>query len=128
MVIVIQPSAIDNISRLAGRAWNGAADGWVHYFGKYDEQTARQSVLDSLPNQRCTYCHEPEDVEKNRNHKPWLAGFDPDKKYCTDCHGMHRLDTRVRKWDKKTRKLIWKDGHDVDPNAEPETKPAEERM
>ena len=28
------------------------------------------------------------------------------KKYCTDCHGEHRLSHRTRKWDKATGKLI----------------------
>ena len=28
------------------------------------------------------------------------------KKYCTDCHGEHRLSYRTRKWDKATGKLI----------------------
>lgn len=29
-----------------------------------------------------------------------------DKKYCTDCHGEHRLSHRTRKWDKATGELI----------------------
>ena len=28
------------------------------------------------------------------------------KKYCTDCHGNHRLSYRTRKWDKTTGELI----------------------
>jgi hypothetical protein len=28
------------------------------------------------------------------------------KKYCTDCHGEHRLSYRTRKWDKETGQLI----------------------
>lgn len=28
------------------------------------------------------------------------------KKYCTDCHGRHRLAYRTRKWDKTTGELI----------------------
>lgn len=28
------------------------------------------------------------------------------KKYCTDCHGEHRLSHRTRKWDKATGELI----------------------
>ena len=28
------------------------------------------------------------------------------KKYCTDCHGEHRLSHRTRRWDKATGKLI----------------------
>jgi hypothetical protein len=31
------------------------------------------------------------------------------KKYCTDCHGEHRLSHRTRKWDKATGKLIEND-------------------
>ncbi|MDP6546003.1 MAG: NapC/NirT family cytochrome c [Phycisphaerae bacterium] len=94
-----------------------------------------------------TGCHEEEDIKKNRYHKAWfleaeaaaqaraaaLATSRPfqdtrKRKHCTDCHGMHKLDERDRMWDKKTKKLIWREGHPVDPNAEPETKPAEERM
>ena len=251
-------------SHLAGKASKGASHAWTHYFGRYDEKAARQSVLDSLPSQRCTHCHdnlaampstpavgavhawsleepadnrlhacvachfslhtpikppekkfydtadnsfcfdchvnfkkepfvvrhmkvnvgcvdchgeslphaddeehtaapsimytkaevnescmdchEEEDVKKNRNHKAWFLQADAaakalaaakaasrpykdtrKRKYCTDCHGMHRLDERQRKWDKKTKKLIWSGGHDIDPNETPETKPAEEQ-
>jgi hypothetical protein len=32
------------------------------------------------------------------------------KRYCTDCHGTHRLPTRTRRWDKDTGKLIKDDG------------------
>jgi hypothetical protein len=28
------------------------------------------------------------------------------KKYCTDCHGEHRLSHRTRKWDKTSGKLV----------------------
>jgi len=28
------------------------------------------------------------------------------KKYCTDCHGEHRLNHRTRKWDRETGNLI----------------------
>ena len=28
------------------------------------------------------------------------------KKYCTDCHGEHRLSYRTRKWDKETGELV----------------------
>jgi len=255
----------DYFGHVAGRAWKGATHGWKHHFGKYDETAARQCVLDNLPNDRCTHCHdnlaakpstpavgavhawslqepddnrlhacvachdhlhtpikppekksydtadnsfcfdchvnfkkepfvvrhmnvnvgcvdchgeslphaddeehtaapsimytkaevndscigchEEDDVKKNRNHKAWFVGADAaakalaaakaasrphadtrKRKYCTDCHGMHRIDERQRKWDKKTKKLIWSGGHDIDPNETPTTKPAEERM
>ena len=74
-------------------------------------------------------CHREAKMKKVVSHIPWYAGADPDKsnrKYCTDCHGRHRIDDRQRKWDKKTRKLIWADGYDVDPNAAPTTKPDDE--
>jgi len=31
------------------------------------------------------------------------------KKYCTDCHGEHRLSYRTRRWDKTTGELIQDD-------------------
>jgi hypothetical protein len=31
------------------------------------------------------------------------------KKYCTDCHGEHRLSHRTRMWDKETGKLLEED-------------------
>jgi len=71
-------------------------------------------------------CHSKSDLQKTISHKAWYAGADPDKKYCTDCHNQHRLDTRQRKWDKKTRRLISRDGQDLDPDESPETKPADE--
>jgi hypothetical protein len=73
-------------------------------------------------------CHSEAKLKKVTSHLPWYAGADPDKKVCTDCHGNHFLPAKDRnkKWDKKTRKLIWSDGHDVDPNAKPTTKPDDE--
>ncbi len=62
-------------------------------------------------------CHPREAMEKEIGHRPLFAGADAKNQYCTDCHGEHRLDidTRQRRWDKETRKLIEKDGHPVDP-------------
>jgi nitrate/TMAO reductase-like tetraheme cytochrome c subunit len=248
------PPREDHFAHLAGKTHKGASHAWTHFFGKYDEKTSRQLVLDTLPNERCTHCHdnlaakpstpavgavhtwsleepaenrlhacvachdhlhtpvepvdkklyeeadnsfcfdchvnfkteplairhmkanvgcidchgeslphaedeehttspsimytkaeineacstgchEEEDVRKNRYHKAWFIEADAaakakaaalatsrpykdtrKRKYCTDCHGTHSLDTRVRRWDKKTKKLIEKDGHPVDPN------------
>ena len=231
------PPREDHFAHLAGKAHKGASHGWTHFFGHFDARASRKLVLDTLPNKRCTYCHDnlnampsrpavgavhttaleeidtrtyacvschnyihsknpparekklydeeadnsfcfdchtnfkkepfvlqhkaanigctachgeslphaddeenstaPDimftkdvvndscsksgchskaDLEKTTSHKPWYAGADPDRKYCTHCHNQHRLDTRQRKWDKKTRKLISRDGYDVDPN------------
>jgi len=247
------PPREDHFAHVGGKVAKGASHAWTHYFGRFDEQTSRQLVLDTLPNQRCinchdnlaakpstpavgavharsldepddnrlhacvachdhlhtpmklpekkfydeadnsfcfdchvnfkkepmvvrhmaanvgcidchgesedhagdeehntapsnifakaevndncTGCHEDKDIRKNRNHKAWFLQVDEvakalaaakaasrpyedtrKRKYCTDCHGRHSLEARERRWDKKTKKLIEKDGHPVDPN------------
>jgi len=57
-------------------------------------------------------CHQKKVMEKTRGHKPFFAGA-TDQKYCTECHGKHRLDKRERRWDRVTRKLIEFDGRPV---------------
>ena len=79
-------------------------------------------------------CHATAKMEKVTSHKAWYAltareKTESNRQYCTDCHGRHKLgarNARQRMWDIKTKKLIWREGHPVDPNAEPETKPFEE--
>ena len=247
------PPREDTFPHLAAKTHKGASHAWTHFFGKFDERTSRKLVLDTLPNGRCTHCHNnltvkpstpavgavhttalkltgnrtyacvschsythskkppateqkyydqaensfcyvchinfkkepfvlqhknanigcrdchgnslphaddednatapmimftkdmvndscaksgchaPAKMEKVTSHKAWCALTDSEKtvtnrQYCTDCHGQHKLDTRDRMWDKKTKKLIWREGHPVDPNEEPETKPFEEQM
>jgi hypothetical protein len=56
----------------------------------------------------CMACH-PEDDLDPQLHEPVLADLETEKKYCTDCHGEHRLSYRTRKWDKTTGKLIQDD-------------------
>jgi len=58
-------------------------------------------------------CHSDKRMKEEIGHRPFYAGAHAEKKYCTDCHGMHRLDKRTRKWDKTTRKFIWMDGYPV---------------
>jgi hypothetical protein len=53
----------------------------------------------------CLDCH-PEDEVDAEQHELFFAGLEPEKKYCTDCHGEHRLSYRTRKWDKATGELI----------------------
>jgi hypothetical protein len=48
-------------------------------------------------NPLCMGCH-PEDKLNAVPHKDVLAGEMPDTKYCTDCHGDHRLVRRKCKW------------------------------
>ena len=59
-------------------------------------------------------CHAVERMEEEIGHRPFYAGTDPERKYCTDCHGMHRIKQRQRRWDRVSRKLIWRDGYAVE--------------
>ena len=45
----------------------------------------------------CMGCH-TEDKIDGIQHRDVLAGKDPEHKYCTDCHGEHRLARRRCKW------------------------------
>ncbi|HUU18792.1 MAG TPA: hypothetical protein VMW72_16700 [Sedimentisphaerales bacterium] len=44
----------------------------------------------------CMGCHTKEKIDTEQ-HKPLFAGNN-DEKYCTDCHGDHRLTNRKCKW------------------------------
>lgn len=55
----------------------------------------------------CLTCH-PTDKSGNPR-KPASAASATKPKYCTDCHGSHRLSYRVQHWDKTTGKLIPKE-------------------
>jgi len=44
----------------------------------------------------CLGCH-PKDKIDAEQHKPFFAGA-AEKKYCTDCHGTHRLAERKCQW------------------------------
>jgi len=52
----------------------------------------------------CMQCH----PELSDIHKPILAGTF-ERKYCTECHGDHRLTRRSRVWDKTTGRLLMSD-------------------
>ena len=45
----------------------------------------------------CLGCHPKDEIGKKDTHKKFLAGTAKEK-YCTDCHGDHRLDKRKCKW------------------------------
>ena len=45
----------------------------------------------------CMGCHTKDKID-TKEHKDVLAGKDPEHKYCTDCHGEHRLVRRRCKW------------------------------
>ncbi len=54
-------------------------------------------------NPSCLKCHATEKLSDV--HKPTLAGT-AEEKYCTDCHGEHRLGYRAVRWDKATGALL----------------------
>ena len=56
-------------------------------------------------------CHPWKEIETD--HQPFFSGTDTEDKYCIDCHGKHMIQERQRKWDKKTRKLIFRDGYET---------------
>ncbi|MBL7133780.1 MAG: NapC/NirT family cytochrome c [Phycisphaerae bacterium] len=71
-------------------------------------------------------CHGEVSLKKAIGHRPFYAGAEPTRKHCTDCHGKHHVEKRQRRWDKTTRKLIWRDGYTVEGDAAPD--PSEPRM
>jgi hypothetical protein len=58
-------------------------------------------------NSFCLKCHAADKLSDV--HQPILAGT-AEEKYCTDCHGQHRLGYRTRHWDKATGELLRDDG------------------
>jgi hypothetical protein len=55
-------------------------------------------------NATCFACHPAKKLRRG-THKSIVAGLF-DRKYCTECHGDHRMARRTRSWDKKTGKAI----------------------
>jgi len=63
-------------------------------------------------NSSCLPCHK-EYSESNEICLYQYDGFgalEVGPSQCTDCHGRHRLANRVRRWDKTSGKLLWRDG------------------
>jgi len=56
-------------------------------------------------NSSCMACH-PKDAIDTPSHGPIFEGTATEKKYCTDCHGSHRLSYRTRRWNKETGELL----------------------
>jgi hypothetical protein len=85
-------------------------------------------------NPRCMTCHPRVDLLKSedggdshrevlaRTVKPVADGEDDAERYCTDCHGKHRIPVRTRLWDKETGKLLKRTGGpDMDRKATDES-------
>jgi hypothetical protein len=58
----------------------------------------------------CQKCHETHDAPAKKVLTRWQERCPGKKDFatvvCTDCHGQHRLEKRVVRWDKKTRQLL----------------------
>lgn len=58
----------------------------------------------------CQKCHETHDAPAKKVLTRWQERCPAKQDFatvvCTDCHGQHRLDKRVVRWDKKTRALV----------------------
>jgi len=50
------------------------------------------------------------DLKEKPDHQAVLEGRVRDKRFCTDCHGEHRMYYRTRVWDKRSGALVAKDG------------------
>jgi len=50
------------------------------------------------------------DLPEKPDHQAVLEGRVPDKRFCTDCHGEHRMYYRTRAWNKRSGLLTAKDG------------------
>ena len=63
-------------------------------------------------NESClSTCHSKTKLETQIDHRPFFAKSDPNRNYCTDCHGNHSIPKRHRVWDKDTGKLLSADGN-----------------
>ncbi len=50
------------------------------------------------------------DLNEKPDHRAVLDGTNREKRFCTDCHGEHRMYFRTKGWDKRSRVLLFKDG------------------
>ncbi len=49
------------------------------------------------------------DLKEKPDHKKVLEGTATEKRFCTDCHGEHRMYHRTRTWDKRSGILTARD-------------------
>jgi nitrate/TMAO reductase-like tetraheme cytochrome c subunit len=89
-------------THLATKAYVGCIDIFKHFFiGGYDFATARQKVLDTMPNERCLKCHsnlltKPGSSAARTAH---LAMSDPTEELesrCVECHEqLHEREEKI---------------------------------
>ena len=57
-------------------------------------------------NVSCMVCHSVETLCDKKEHEMLVGDPAADESVCTDCHGKHRLERRIRNWDKRTGRLL----------------------
>lgn len=57
-------------------------------------------------NVSCMVCHSVGTLCDKKEHEMLVGDPATDEVVCTDCHGEHRLERRIRNWDKLTGKLL----------------------
>ncbi len=86
------PPKENYFTHIVAKAYEGAKDTYVHYFGgPYDTQKIRERVLSRLPNQRCLYCHDhllgkPGSSAARAAHTAALSESDVPENRCVQCH------------------------------------------
>jgi cytochrome c-type protein NapC/trimethylamine-N-oxide reductase cytochrome c-type subunit TorC len=79
-------------SHITMKAYEGAKDVYMHYFGDpYDLEKSRDKVLSRLPSGRCLHCHDrlldkPGDSAARIAHTAALAQPDAAENRCVRCH------------------------------------------
>lgn len=79
-------------THITAKAYEGAKDTYVHYFGgPYDTEKVRKRVLSHLSNQRCVHCHnhllgKPGNSAARTAHTAALAEPGIPENRCVECH------------------------------------------
>lgn len=86
------PPKEEYFAHIAMKAYEGAKDLYVHYFGgPYDVEPSRKRVLSRLPSRRCLHCHDhllgkPGDSAARIAHSAALTQPDAAENRCVRCH------------------------------------------
>ncbi|MBN2136478.1 MAG: NapC/NirT family cytochrome c [Sedimentisphaerales bacterium] len=79
-------------SHLAAKSYEGAKDGYYHFFGgEYDVEKVRERVREHISNSRCEHCHDsllvkPGSSSARKAHLAALSAPDEPENRCVECH------------------------------------------
>ena len=86
------PPKEEFFSHLAAKSYEGAKDGYRHFFGgEYDVERIRKRVLEHIPSERCLHCHDslltkPSGSAAREAHLAALGRPDLPENRCAHCH------------------------------------------